>query len=103
MNDNLYKDLPDLSSEKIIKLENRISQLETELDVLRANSKEMYERVLELEYKLPNSLLLSPRFLIRAFTVLGHNFVANLFVALPIICISIAVVLLLASFGSFSQ
>lgn len=42
-------------------------------------------RVGGLEEQIPDSTLLSKSFLQRAFTVWGHYFVANLFVAIPFV------------------
>lgn len=103
MNDNLYADLPNDYTENINKMEERIEQLELEISALSANLEESYHRLLDLENRLPNSMILSPIFLKRAFAVLGHYFVANFLVAIPIICISIIVTLLLASMGAFGQ
>jgi hypothetical protein len=43
----------------------------------------MEQRILEMEQQLPHTNLLSPKFLTRAFTVLGHAFVAYLIIAAP--------------------
>ena len=103
MNDNLYQDLPSESSEMITNLGNRIEQLEKELEAASLTLQGSLLRISELENKLPNSSLVSPKFLARAFTVWGHYFVANFLIAIPFVCISIIIALLLASFGGFSQ
>jgi hypothetical protein len=103
MDDNLYQDLPDEYSEMITKMEDRIVQLENELGSLSGRLQESLSRITELENKLPNSSLVSPKFLPRAFTVWGHYFVANFLIAIPFICITIIVTILLAAFGGINQ
>jgi hypothetical protein len=104
MNENIYQDLPDHTSEDMTRLENRIRELETELGTMILDLDETRKRLSELENQLPDSLIISPNFLKRSFAVFGHYFVANTLIALPIICLSIiAMILLLASFGVYSQ
>lgn len=103
MNENLYQDLPDHTSVDMTRLENRIRELETELGAMVVSLDETQQRLSDLEYQLPDSLIISPNFLKRSFTVLGHYFVANLIIALPIICVSITVMILLTSIGGFGQ
>ncbi len=46
---------------------------------------ELQERIIELESSLPDTALLDHSFLKRAFTVFGHNLVANLIVSIPFV------------------
>ena len=59
---------------------------------------------LELEtlvQRVPDSLIISPNFLKRAFTVYGHSMVAGLIVAVPIWCISLAIFFLIGMASEF--
>ena len=103
MNENIYQDLPDHTSEDMTRLENRIRELETELGTMILDLDETRKRLSELENQLPDSLIISPNFLKRSFAIFGHYFVVNILIALPLICFSIAMMLLLASFGVYGQ
>ena len=52
-----------------------IEALKTRIDGL--------ERSMKLRSALPDTALLSDKFLQRAFAVLGHNFVASLLISIP--------------------
>jgi hypothetical protein len=71
-------------------LEERIAVLETEY-------KHALDRIAALESRIPNSAIISPRFLSRAFTVWGHVFVAQLIIVVPIYCVILAITMLLAA------
>jgi len=99
MDNNLYQDLPSGSSELITNLENKISELETELEHSKEALQNVFERLSEIENKIPDSAIISPKFLSRAFTVWGHYFVANLLLALPFICLSLILLLIGIAIG----
>ena len=75
-------------SNEILELQQRVQVLETRLESIEASG----------SADLPQTSLLSPNFLARAFTVWGHYFVANLLIglaiALPFICLGIMLMLL---------
>ncbi len=55
-----------------------------DISALLARIKHLEGRVAFFEGRYPNTSLLSPNFLARAFTVLGHLIVAQLIIAIPI-------------------
>lgn len=48
-------------------------------------------RIAELEARLPQTKLVSPKFLTRAFAVWGHFFVSNLLLSVIFSCIGLAI------------
>jgi hypothetical protein len=67
-----------ISAEYVTTLEKRIIQLEEQIG--------KFEKQISSQ-RLPDTDLLSPSFLRRAFTVWGHMFVAQLLIAIPIYCV----------------
>ena len=61
-------------SMKIENLEDQISALSQEIEALRE--------------QIPDSNIISPKFLNRAFTVWGHYVVAGFIVAIPFVCLT---------------
>jgi hypothetical protein len=53
-------------------------------------------RIADLEARLPNTNLISPNYLTRAFAVWGHYFVSNLILGVIFGCIGLAIGTLLA-------
>jgi hypothetical protein len=62
-------------------MENRVKTLESQNDQLRSS---IYQLEEETPKKLPKTGLLSHRFMKRAFTVWGHNFVIQLIISLVV-------------------
>ena len=81
---------PELSLEQ---LQARIEQLERQLQINSIDIEGINKRV-------PDSNIISPNFLKRAFTVWGHYVVAGFIIAIPMFCIMMALALLT---GLFSQ
>lgn len=75
---------------KIIQLENKVQQLENRIAQQDRNIKGVVGR-------LPNTSIISPNFLTRAFAVWGHMFVAQLIIVIPIYCIIIGLSILASS------
>ncbi len=69
---------------------------------LRPYLRYLEARVAALEQRVPNTMLLSPKFMNRSFAVLGHYMVSSLIVSIPIwvIYAVVAVLLFAASSGS---
>ena len=74
MIENVSSSYPLSSPEYVTSLEKKVSQLESKIQ--------------QLESRLPNTSLLSPNFLSRAFTVWGHLFVAQLLITIPLYCLA---------------
>ena len=61
-------------------LQSKVEQLERQLQVNSIDIESISKRV-------PNSHIISPNFLKRAFTAYGHVMVAGLIIAVPLYCI----------------
>ena len=81
---------PELSLEQ---LQARVEQLERQLLIHAIDIEGISKRV-------PDSNIISPNFLKRAFTVWGHYVVAGFIIAIPMFCIMMTLALLT---GLFSQ
>lgn len=72
-------------------LEKRLLVLERENQALQEQKEGLNRHVQEpggeAQKLLPKTSLLSPNFLLRAFTVWGHYFVAQLIIGIPLACI----------------
>jgi hypothetical protein len=80
---NLQAPLPN-SQEYVFALEKRLIALEFELKQLEESAASSTRRINDTISRIPDSALISPNFLSRAFTVWGHYFVAQLLIAIPI-------------------
>jgi hypothetical protein len=58
------------------------------------------ERRMETPHGLPETWLLSPNLLKRAFGVYGHNWLASLLISIPFICLYVLLFLLLGVMSS---
>ena len=67
-------------------LETRVKTLEAKLGDSESAAQLSTSQLEEVRTLLPNSNIISPSFLRRAFTVWGHYFVAQLIIAIPIYC-----------------
>ena len=74
-------------------LQSRVEKLERQLQINSIDIEGINKRV-------PDSNIISPNFLKRAFTVWGHYVVAGFIIAIPMFCIMMALALLT---GLFSQ
>jgi hypothetical protein len=54
-------------------------------------------RIAELESRLPNTNLVSPKFLTRAFAVWGHYFVSNLILGIIFGCIGLTIAFIISA------
>ena len=75
-------------------LQSRVAELEKQLQMQSLELETLVQRV-------PDSLIISPNFLKRAFTVYGHNLVAGLIIAVPIWCISLVIFFLIGMASEF--
>jgi hypothetical protein len=62
---------------------------EERLAALETNYQQALQRIATLEARLPDSNIISRKFLSRAFAVWGHTFVAQLIIIVPIYVIII--------------
>ena len=84
------------SPEYVMSLESRIVQLENQVQQFDILATQQQAVITTLSNKLPNTLLISPSFLARAFTVWGHAIAAQLMVTVPLYCL----VALIGAFGN---
>ncbi|MBL8078396.1 MAG: hypothetical protein JNM55_10580 [Anaerolineales bacterium] len=75
------------SPDYVMSLERRIMQLENQVQQFEKLATQQQSIITTLSNKLPNTSLLSPSFLARAFTVWGHAIVAQLMVTIPLYCL----------------
>jgi len=75
------------SPEYVFALEKRIMYLEGEIATLRQGVENAFRQSAAVSSNLPNTAIISPSFLSRAFAVWGHLFVAQLIITIPIYCI----------------
>ena len=83
-------------------LENRCSSLENDVHSIKEEINDISsenQECLDLILELPNSLLFSDNFLIRALAVWGHYFVAQLFIGI-IMAIFLFIIIILIVGGS---
>lgn len=84
-------------------LEKRLLALERENQALQGQKEILNHYIQELggdaQKMLPKTSLLSPNFLLRAFTVWGHYFVAQLIISIPITIISFIIAYLMIQQG----
>jgi hypothetical protein len=79
--------VPMTSPEYIMSLERKVIYLENQIQQHQNQMAQQTDRIISLENRIPNTSLLSPKFVTRAFTVWGHLWVAQLIIALPLYCI----------------
>lgn len=75
---------PDSADSIDVSLERLSMKLELLEDQLSAQSKE----IVALRDKIPNTNIISPKFLNRAFAVWGHYVAAGFIIAIPFICLT---------------
>ena len=91
MSDEIFpQDAQELS---LGELHNKLSSLEEQVQSLSLELSTLAERV-------PDSKIISPKFIERAFTVWGHYVVAGFIIAVPMMCFTVIIAFI---FGLFSQ
>lgn len=97
-----FNSMNDLSA-YLDSLEKRLQTLERENQSLESQKESLNRYIQELggdaQKLLPKTSLISSSFLQRAFAVWGHNFVAQLIVSIPLVCIYFIIVYLLVQQG----
>jgi hypothetical protein len=80
-------------------LQIQLGQLNSQIEQLQERLQAQANELAELKVRIPDSNIISPKFLNRAFTVFGHYVVAVFIIAIPFICLTIlfAVVMMLFS------
>jgi VIT1/CCC1 family predicted Fe2+/Mn2+ transporter len=77
----------------------QLDQLNSQVEQLQEQLKIQTYELRELRKRIPNTNIINPKFLNRAFAVFGHYFVAGLIIVLPIVCLTslFALVMILLS------
>ena len=78
-----------------------MSTAEERLAVLETQYQQALQKIATLESRIPNSSIISPKFLSRAFTVWGHMIAAQLIITIPIYCIIFGFGLLMSSYNGY--
>jgi hypothetical protein len=76
-----------------------LEQLSMKIERLEEQLTTQLEEIESLKERIPNTNLISPNFLKRAFTVYGHYVAAGFIIAIPFICLTsfFAVLIMLIS------
>ena len=69
-------------------LQIQLGQLNSQIELLQEQFKTQEIELAELKGRIPDSNIISPKFLNRAFTVWGHYVVAGFIIAFPFICLT---------------
>jgi hypothetical protein len=77
----------------------QLGQLNSQIEQLQEQLQAQTIEIIELQERIPDSNIISPKFLNRAFAVWGHYVVAGFIIAIPFICLTslFALVMILIS------
>jgi hypothetical protein len=77
----------------------QLGQLNSQIEQLQEQLWAQAIEIIELQERIPDSNIISPKFLNRAFAVWGHYVVAGFIIAIPFICLTslFALVMILIS------
>jgi len=67
----------------------QVGQLNSQIVQLQETLQTQAIEIAELQDRIPDSNIISPKFLNRAFAVWGHYVVAGFIIAIPFICLTI--------------
>ena len=78
-------------------LQFQLGQLKSQIEQLQGQLDAQDSELAELKDRIPDSNIISPKFLNRSFAVWGHYVVAGFIIAIPFICLTslFAVVMML--------
>ncbi len=69
-------------------LQIQLGQIYSQIEKLQGQIQAQEIELAELKDRIPDSNIISPKFLNRAFTVWGHYVVAGLIILIPFICLT---------------
>ena len=69
-------------------LQFQLGQLKSQIEQLQGQLDAQDNELADLKDRIPDSNIISPKFLNRAFTIWGHYVVAGFIIAIPIICLT---------------
>jgi Tfp pilus assembly protein PilO len=76
-------------------LQNQLAQLTSDVEILQGQLSEQTDELNNIKEQIPNTEIISPKFLNRSFAIWGHYFVANLIISIPIMCLILFLTLML--------
>jgi len=77
-------------------LQIQLGQLNSQIEQLQGQLQAQETELAEVKERIPDSNIISPKFLNRAFTVWGHYVVAGLIILIPFICLTSLFVLVMS-------
>ncbi|MFC1923419.1 hypothetical protein ACFLY4_09030 [Chloroflexota bacterium] len=69
-------------------LQFQLGQLKSQIEQLQGQLDAQDSELADLKDRIPDSNIISPKFLNRAFTIWGHYVVAGFIIAIPFICLT---------------
>lgn len=87
------------SSNSLDAIQTQLGQLNSQIEQLQGQLQTQTIEIAELQDRIPDSNIISPKFINRAFAVWGHYVVAGFIIAIPFICLTglFALVMMLIS------
>ena len=78
------------TSGSAVSIEISLEQLRMKIENLEDHVTTQSQEIEALRERIPNTGLISPKFLNRAFTVYGHYVAAGLIIAIPFVCLRVS-------------
>jgi hypothetical protein len=69
-------------------MQTQLGQLNLQIEQLQGQLQTQTIEIAELQDRIPDSNIISPKFINRAFAVWGHYVVAGFIIAIPFICLT---------------
>ena len=87
------------SSNSLDAIQTQLGQLNSQIEQLQGQLQTQTIEIVKLQDRIPDSNIISPKFINRAFAVWGHYIVAGFIIAIPFICLTglFALVMMLIS------
>jgi hypothetical protein len=76
------------SSNSLVAIQTQLGQLNLQIEQLQGQLQTQTIEIAELQDRIPDSNIISPKFINRAFAVWGHYVVAGFIIAIPFICLT---------------
>ena len=76
------------SSNSLDAIQTQLGQLNSQIEQLQGQLQTQTIEIAELQDRIPDSNIISPKFINRAFAVWGHYVVAGFIIAIPFICLT---------------
>lgn len=76
------------SSNSLVAMQTQLGQLNLQIEQLQGQLQTQTIEIAELQDRIPDSNIISPKFINRAFAVWGHYVVAGFIIVIPFICLT---------------